>query len=546
MVDYNDMSKNDLIELITGLKEEVDRLKATRKIRSGEAGLSDITDREVNKYITTAEYSEILHRIPAGIYIFLITAAGEMSFVYGSSKYCQMLRVTKEELLANPAVVLDKVHPDDRPSLDEANRQAWLTHKPFRWEGRSEIDGEMKWARIESIPTILPNGDSYWNGIMIDITEQKKVESALISSEEKFRSLFNNMIEGSALHELIYDESSTPYDYKIIDVNSSFERILGLNKENILNKTSREAYGVADPPFIDIYTKTVETGESLVFETSYPPLNKYFSISVYKTHSNGFATTFQDITERKRWEDDLNNKNAELERFVKEKDKFFSIIAHDLRSPFLGLLGLTEILADDAAEMEKDVLLKFSKSVHNNAQNIFELLKNLLEWSQMQKGSIPFDQTVFSLNYIIDSNIESLAERASQKEVQIVNKFTESVNVMADRNMINSVVLNLLTNAIKFSKRGGYISFDIEALDDKMVEVSVRDKGVGMDSESVAKLFQPGEKTGSKGTDGESGTGLGLLLCKEFVEKNGGTIRVESKAGVGSKFSFTLKRSTGH
>ena len=546
MVDYNDMSKNDLIKLISGLKEEVDRLKTAEKKRSGEAALSGITDLEENIYITTAEYSEILHRIPAGIYIFLITAAGEMSFVYGSSKYCEMLQIRKEELLSNPAVVMDKVHPDDRPSLDEANRQAWLNKKPFRWEGRCKIEGEMKWVRIESIPTILPNGDSYWNGIMFDISEQKKFESALISSEEKFRSLFENMIEGSAVHELIYDESSTPYDYRILDVNPSFEKILGLKKESILNKTSREAYGIADPPFLDIYTKTVATGEPVVFETSYPPLNKYFSISVYKTDSSGFATIFQDITERKKWEDALNKKNEELERFVKEKEKFFSIIAHDLRSPFLGLLGLTEILADDAAEMEKDVLLKFSKSVHNNAQNIFELLKNLLEWSQMQKGSMPFDRTVFSLNSIIESNIESLAERASQKEVQILNKFTDPVNVIADKNMINSVILNLLTNAIKFSKRGGYICFDIEALDDTMVEVSVRDTGVGMDSERLAKLFHPGEKTGSKGTDGEAGTGLGLLLCKEFVEKNGGTIRVESKEGAGSKFSFTLRRSTGN
>ena len=541
MVDYNEMSKNDLIEMISRLKEEVDRLKAIEK---NNTGFPKITDKPGNQYITTAEYSEILHRIPAGIYIFLITADGEMRFVYGSSKYCEMLGVQEEELLANPSVVLDQVHPEDRPSLDEANKQAWLTHKPFRWEGRSKIDGEMKWARIESIPTIMPNGDSYWNGIMLDITEQKKFESALISSEEKFRSLFNNMIEGSAVHELIYDDSFSPYDYKILDVNPSFEKILGLKRENIIEKTSREAYGVSTPPFLDIYSKTVTTGESVVFETFYPPLDKYFSISVYRTTSNGFATIFQDITERKRWVDAINKKNIELEQAITEKDKFFSIIAHDLKSPFLGLLGLTEILADDAAEMEREVLLKFSKGVHNNAQNIFELLKNLLEWSQMQKGSMPFDQTVFSMNSIIENNIESLAERASQKEILIVNNFIEPVNVIADKNMINSVVLNLLTNAIKFTRRGGKICFELQVMDDGMVEISVRDTGIGIDSESISKLFLPGEKSGSKGTDGESGTGLGLLLCKEFIEKNGGTIKVESKEGKGSKFSFTLRRST--
>ncbi|MBX3008068.1 MAG: HAMP domain-containing histidine kinase [Melioribacteraceae bacterium] len=245
---------------------------------------------------------------------------------------------------------------------------------------------------------------------------------------------------------------------------------------------------------------------------------------------------WSDIKKRTRIEE-------ELRKSIAEKDKFFAIIAHDLRSPFQGFIGLAELLAANANEFTKAELTTVSKEMHQKASNLFVLLENLLEWAHVQRGTINFSPQDCSLSEIINHSIEIVAQNADHKNIEIINSAQDSSLVYADEKMIDSVLRNLLSNAVKFTPKGGKVVVSSRLLNNTTVEISVADSGIGMSDSLRNKLFIVGEKVGREGTDGEKSSGLGLLLCKEFIEKNGGNIRVESQKHKGSTFRFTLPLS---
>ncbi|MDP3148093.1 MAG: PAS domain S-box protein [Ignavibacteria bacterium] len=257
------------------------------------------------------------------------------------------------------------------------------------------------------------------------------------------------------------------------------------------------------------------------------------------------ADVFSAIIKRKQAETEIKLKNEQLQRTNSEKDKFFSIIAHDLRSPFSGFLTLTGMMAEGIEDFSKLELSDFSKAIHESASTVYKLLENLLEWALMQKGTLSFTPEKFLLSKAVSFSINTINQRALQKGVTIINEVDETQEICADEKMINTVLRNFLSNAVKFTRSDGKIIVHTKKTENEMIEVSVQDTGVGMPEKDVKRLFKMEEKVSSKGTEGEPSTGLGLLLCKEFVEKNGGKIRVESQQNVGSTFYFTVPKSAG-
>lgn len=262
-----------------------------------------------------------------------------------------------------------------------------------------------------------------------------------------------------------------------------------------------------------------------------------------ETILNLVSTRAAGELERSEVEYQLKLRREELEKQISLKDKFFSIIAHDLRNPFHAFLNLTEIMAYEGEELKLSEIMQLSKDLNNSAKNLFNLLNNLLEWSKLQQGILTFNAEKILINELIDHHVELLQEQCNQKDIKIVTGLVEGVAVEGDRNMLNSVVLNLLSNALKFSNKGGTILIKTALREDNFVEVQVRDEGIGIPDYILEKLFKIEEKTGRPGTAGEKSSGLGLLLCKEFVEKHGGKLWVESTLGKGSTFFFTIKRS---
>ncbi len=224
------------------------------------------------------------------------------------------------------------------------------------------------------------------------------------------------------------------------------------------------------------------------------------------------------------------------------KDKFFSIISHDLKNPFSSLLSISELMVENFDDTDVDDHRAGFRKINQSVKHLLDLLENLLTWSRSQRGRIKYEPVRFNLSVLIQENINLHKLAAERKGIILEPPGEEGVYAFGDRDMINSVVRNLMTNAVKFTDKNKKVEVRVKS-DDQQVEVSVMDEGIGIPHECIGKLFRIDEKYKSVGTAGEKGTGLGLIICREFVEKNGGEISVNSKPGEGSTFSFTLPMS---
>ena len=242
--------------------------------------------------------------------------------------------------------------------------------------------------------------------------------------------------------------------------------------------------------------------------------------------------------------EEIKLKNEELYKLTAEKDKFFSIIAHDLRSPFNRFLGFTNLLVDELDSLTLEETRKVAGLVRNSAKNLFRLLENLLDWSRLQRGITTFQPESFCLMPMISEIMHPLKNWADKKGIKIMFAIPPDLEVFADENMLAPTIRNLISNAVKFTCKGGIVTIAAKSITGNSVEILVRDTGIGMKPELVHDLFRFDVQTSRRGTENEPSSGLGLLLCKDFVEKHGGKLWVETQEGKGSEFHFTIPYHT--
>lgn len=235
----------------------------------------------------------------------------------------------------------------------------------------------------------------------------------------------------------------------------------------------------------------------------------------------------------------LNKQFNDLKEVNATRDKFFSIIAHDLKNPISAFMGVSNFLVKRFQDLSKDEIKDFIDEVNSSAKQLYELLENLLLWSKSQRGLINYHPMELNLKSLILHNVELLKMNADNKKILLNYSIGDNVKIFADPNMINTIIRNLTTNAIKFTYENGKVEIKSE-IKDSFVVISVKDTGVGIDDENLGKLFKLENSVSTLGTEHETGTGLGLILCKEFVEQHGGKIWVESRLNEGSTFFFTI------
>jgi signal transduction histidine kinase len=239
----------------------------------------------------------------------------------------------------------------------------------------------------------------------------------------------------------------------------------------------------------------------------------------------------------------ISEQNEQLHEANATKDKFFSIISHDLKGPLNSLTSFSSLLIHHTDSLTKDEIQMLAKDLDKSLKNLFDLLENLLEWSRSQTGNIDFKREEFDVAALVRTTVELLSVQAANKSIKLTASLPDGCRVMAHRHSVNTVIRNLISNALKFTPASGTVTVSART-DGDMLTIAVADSGVGMPREVLTKLFRIDTKYTTKGTADERGTGLGLILCKEFVEKNGGTIKVESEEGKGSVFTFTLPKSS--
>jgi PAS domain S-box-containing protein len=231
--------------------------------------------------------------------------------------------------------------------------------------------------------------------------------------------------------------------------------------------------------------------------------------------------------------------NDDLETLNKQKDKFFSIIAHDLKSPFQAILGFSSMLKDNVFSMEKEAIVEYAGYIHKSAENSYAILNDLLDWAMSQMGKVAYNPLAYKVSEAFKKLDEIYSPLAEIKDIKLSWVVDEELQSVSDRKMVETVIRNLVNNAIKFTGKNGQITTEVKKLD-KGIEVSITDNGVGMTSKQIEGLFKLLNNASTQGTEGELGTGLGLSLCQEFVSKHGGEIIVTSEVGKGSCFTFTI------
>jgi len=388
-------------------------------------------------------------------------------------------------------------------------------------------------------------------------------EGKIKDSENRFNILLENVRDGILL---------STFEGKFIEANKAICSLLGYSKAEMFNLSYTDI--IAEQEILrlpEFYDGLIKIGYSICeWELKCNDANLIYTEIASQILPDGNIVHFiRDISERKKTEEELmrsyeekqinnelieeraaefailNEKLARSEEELKQmnasKDKFFSIVAHDLKSPFQGLIGFSDILLEDFDEMDAEQTKYFIKEINTTTKNVYKLIEQLLDWSRIQLGKMQFEPENLSLVKSIEFIFNLVRANAVKKEITISHSVPDEQLVFVDARMLNSLIENLISNAIKFTKRNGSITIFSEELGN-YIQVSVKDTGIGIDSTSLDKIFNIGSNHTTKGTEAESGTGLGLLLCKELVEKNGGKIELQSEVGVGTSVIFTLPK----
>ncbi len=409
--------------------------------------------------------------------------------------------------------------------------------KPSRYEEYGNIKGEFLFLDVLKAPLIDENGQMIGVvGSARDVTKEKLIEYELNASEERYKTLLSNLpnyviVQVNGKIVFINNLSVTSLGYPLEEIiNSSLlDYVDEPYRKPVAADLKRRIQGEIVPDYeLKICTRSGRKIDMLLRGAS----------TTYQ-HEQALIIVLSDITERKNMEEQLKANAGELKELNATKDKFFSIIAHDLKSPFNAILGFSQLLVDyydDFNDVEKK---NFIQNIKIASDSTYKLLENLLDWSRLQSGKINPAPEMINLSLIALENISVLKSMADKKQINLNTSIPNNTMVFADANMVRTILRNLISNAIKFTHSGGEVT--ISATDgNTMASICVGDNGVGISAESQQLLFRIDEKLSTKGTANETGTGLGLLLCKEMIERQGGQLSVKSKPDQGSRFFFTL------
>ena len=413
-------------------------------------------------------------------------------------------------------------------------------------ESRQLSDGELNWTLTDKVPIHDEEGEVLGLiSIIREINHLKKAEE----DHEQERLLLRILIDN--LPDYIYVKDT---EGRFLAANDSVAHQHGVKSHtDLIGKTDFDFFSpeLAEKYFTDEQT-IINSGKG-IFDCEEPTIDKNkkkekrwlmtTKIPFFDANGNakGIVGIGHDITEHKEMEEKLQIVYEELNELNKTKDKFFSIIAHDLKSPFQGLMGFTEILVAEYNNLPEEEKKMIVRNIDELSHSTYNLLDNLLEWSRIQRGKIKFNPSTLNLKEALKPTLSLLRQTAQNKKIHLECNMDESIKIDADINILSTIMRNLVSNSIKFTMHNGKIIVSSRDIDD-FIEISVADTGVGIEKENLQNLFRIDKSVSTKGTANEGGTGLGLILCKEMIEMHGGSINVESEPGIGTVFSFTLKK----
>jgi PAS domain S-box-containing protein len=478
-------------------------------------------------------YHEIFYSNPNPMWIFDLET---LAFLEVNQATIDQYGYTKEEFLS---MTLKDITPEE----DIASLIISAVKAISEYNAENELwrhitkSGEILFAEL-SAKSLIYEGKKTRSVIINNVTKRIETEKSLLESEIKYRILTDSS------NDLImrFDK-----EYRHLYANPATMLYFNMPPEVFIGKTHEElGFPEADYTYWDAKIEEVFiTGKQQ---------KEVVSINDGKTHTDwslipefdkegnviSVLSYTRDVTDIINIQQALEKSEKNLKLINAEKDKFFSIIAHDLRSPFNGFLGLTDLLMNDLSSMEAEEIESFASNMNKSAYHLFSLLENLLEWSQMQNRLIKFNPTTVNLNDEISFILNTMEESFKGKDIKSSKNILHETTVLADKHMLNTVFRNLISNAFKFTPKGGKIEITSMVGTENNIEIAIKDSGIGMSEKIIQNLFSLSGKINRKGTDDEDSSGLGLLLVKDYLDKHNGKINVYSQEGVGSTFTISL------
>lgn len=451
----------------------------------------------------------------------------------------ELLELDPRNFGANEAYLLDRIHPDDRSIKTRVHSELQHDTKPIEINYRLQFDdGRIKWINEICSTEFDKTGHpvrSY--GTILDITKYKLAEENFKQKESGYKSLIENLPSGIIISK----------NNKCVFFNPAAESLLR-------GESRQQLYGKSFLTFIHPTGKTFFLGklQDLNTKNFIPAFEQKMirqdgskfdaEVTLVQTTFQGFPAVqiiINDITIRNKAEELLKENEIRLEELIATKDKFFSIIAHDLRSPFNSIIGLLELLINQYEKFNDSERKDYLSLINEDAKRTLKLLNDLLEWAKLQTGKLSFEPRKQKLLPIIEYVSNSLYSAMELKQLGLSYSISDEFEVIADTNMLTTILQNLIGNAIKYSKPNGIIRIDAHLVNNS-IEFSVADNGIGMSDDTKSRLFRIDQQISISGTANEKGSGLGLMLCKDFIESHQGKIWVESQLGKGSKFIFSI------
>ena len=510
--------------------------------------IQDITRYKLSekKFIQKEDnYKALINSLPVGI---AVNKNNKITFVNPAGIHILGAQGANE-LIGKP--IIQFVHMDSKKNFQEKMIDVAPGKTSSTFEDKLiRLNGSVFDAEITLIHSLI-NDTTAIQLIINDVSDRKSTEQALKRSEERYRLL---TVASSDYQWTINPEGIITY------ISPFQDNYLGHSaKEIIKNKLSKlltPASVTSSLIELEEMKSTVHSGSKmeprkLILESiSNEGETKRLEVTTTAMYSSanrfiGFSGTCQEITNEKKAEQiieenkRLRENELHLKEIIETKDKFLSIIAHDLRSPFNSIIGFLEFLEnryDEFTDMERKENISL---IHENAKTALNLLENLLLWAKSQTDRMAFKPVRQKLSFIVNSVKETYKSALNQKDLTLKIEIPDEIEIFADTNMLNSIFQNLVSNAIKYSRQGGTITIDAQEIQHQ-IEIIVSDQGTGMSKETVDKLFKVGQDVSMPGTYNEKGSGLGLILCKDFVVRHNGSISVESEPGKGSKFTIRI------
>ena len=444
--------------------------------------------------------------------------------------------------------ILDLISNDDILKVAEY-LQLLETHKnaPGRFEFLGRRKNDTRFFTEVTAATFIQDRKTYVVFVTRDVTERKRAQQAIRESEEKYRNITEN------IDDFLYTFERTGGILRPVFYTSSVERITGYSQADFLTD-SRLILKIIHPDDFEVakkfLNKLLKSRIQNSGEFELRIINKQGNIvwirnkiNVIRLQDGSIIKVYgliSDITLRKKAQDELKKSTDNLIKLNETKDRFISIISHDLRTPFTSVLGFTDLLLNDEGLSEEE-RRQYIEFIRESSQSMLQLVNSLLDWTRLQTGRIKFEPEKTDADKIIENSINTFAGTAIQKNITIDSEVETGLQIFADKELLLQAFNNLISNSIKFTREGGSIFISARpSYQMRFYEFSVKDTGTGIEKDNIDKLFSIDTKFTSEGTAGEKGTGLGLSLVKEIIEKHGGEIRVESEVGTGSEFIFTV------